>query len=138
MTFPDTAMAAKLAELERRVAELERRLAAVALILTPLPPLRATPAPPSNAPAETPNPRDEGLWTVVDTAKYLSVTKSWVYRHVESGDLPHAKFGALIRFKPSIVREYAARLTASVTTPSSTRARPLTPKPKPRTKRTPR
>lgn len=52
----------------------------------------------------------EGLWTVRQTANYLNVSTSWVYRHTEAGEIPHAKLGGLTRYLPARVREYAERL----------------------------
>jgi excisionase family DNA binding protein len=37
--------------------------------------------------------------TVDDVADMLSVNKKWVYRHVDSGAIPHVRIGKLIRFK---------------------------------------
>jgi excisionase family DNA binding protein len=55
-------------------------------------------------------PKDESLWTVTDTARYLQMSPSWVYRRTESGEIPHAKLGGAIRYLPARVREYAERL----------------------------
>jgi predicted DNA-binding transcriptional regulator AlpA len=38
------------------------------------------------------------------------MSKSWVYRRTESGEIPHAKLGGVIRYLPARVREYAERL----------------------------
>ena len=54
----------------------------------------------------------ESLWTVRETARYLNVSTSWVYRHTETGEIPHAKLGGSIRYLPARVREYAERLAA--------------------------
>ncbi len=54
----------------------------------------------------------ESLWTVTDTARYLQMSPSWVYRRTESGEIPHAKLGGAIRYLPARVREYAERLAA--------------------------
>ena len=55
-------------------------------------------------------PKDETLWTVLETARYLQMSKSWVYRRTESGEIPHAKLGGVIRYLLARVREYAERL----------------------------
>ena len=47
---------------------------------------------------------DEALWTASDLAKYLRVSRSWVYYQVESGELPCVRLGSLIRFRPSVIR----------------------------------
>lgn len=60
----------------------------------------------------------ERLWTVDETAKYLHMTTSWVYRHTASGDIPHAKMGGLIRYSPTRVREYAEKLHAQASSPN--------------------
>jgi len=52
----------------------------------------------------------ENLWTVKDCAEYLSMSISWVYKQVEAGAIPHAKFGHALRFHPQRVREYAATM----------------------------
>lgn len=54
----------------------------------------------------------EPLWTVTETARYLKMSKSWVYRHTESGEIPHAKLGGVIRYSPTRIREYEAQLHA--------------------------
>jgi excisionase family DNA binding protein len=54
----------------------------------------------------------ESLWTVQETARYLQMSKSWVYRRTEAGEIPHAKLGGVIRYSPARVREYAERLSA--------------------------
>lgn len=64
------------------------------------------------------SPDHEPLWTVGDTARYLNVTKSWVYRHTENGDIPHGKLGALIRYNPARIRQYAEQLQAEASSPN--------------------
>lgn len=54
-------------------------------------------------------PAGESLWTVKQTAAYLQMSPSWVYRRTEAGEIPHAKLGGVIRYLPSRVREYAER-----------------------------
>lgn len=56
--------------------------------------------------------QSESLWTVKETARYLQMSQSWVYRRTESGEIPHAKLGGVIRYLPARVREYAERLAA--------------------------
>lgn len=50
---------------------------------------------------------DETLWDATDVAKYLKVSRSWVYLQSGSGDLPHRRIGGLLRFIPEQVRAYA-------------------------------
>lgn len=69
-----------------------------------------------NAPDHTHEP--ERLWTVNETARYLNMSKSWVYRHTENGDIPHAKMGGLIRYSPARVRQYADQLHAEASSPN--------------------
>lgn len=56
---------------------------------------------------------DDRLWTVNETAKFLHVSPSWVYRAVERGEIPSFKLGGLVRFRPQTIREYAEALEAS-------------------------
>ncbi len=47
------------------------------------------------------------LWTVADVARYLGVSKSWVYHHAEAGDLPSLRICGLLRFDPDAIRAFA-------------------------------
>ncbi len=49
----------------------------------------------------------EQLWDVNDVAKYLKVSRSWVYQRVAAGLLPCARIGALVRFRASRIRALA-------------------------------
>jgi excisionase family DNA binding protein len=49
----------------------------------------------------------ERLWLNVDVANYLRVSDGWVRRHVRAGELPHLRFGKLVRFLPEEVRKFA-------------------------------
>ncbi len=49
----------------------------------------------------------EQLWDVNDVAKYLKVSRSWVYQRVAAGLLPYARIGALVRFRASRIRAFA-------------------------------
>jgi excisionase family DNA binding protein len=49
-------------------------------------------------------PSFEALWTADDVAAYLKVSRSWVYQHAASGDLPCLHVGGLRRFDPAAVR----------------------------------
>ncbi len=47
---------------------------------------------------------EDTLWTANDVARYLKVSRSWVYHRAESGQLPYLRVGALIRFQPDEIR----------------------------------
>jgi excisionase family DNA binding protein len=48
----------------------------------------------------------ETLWDARDVARYLKVSRSWVYQKAEAGLLPYLKVGGLVRFVPEQVREF--------------------------------
>ena len=48
----------------------------------------------------------ESLWTAVDLAKFLKVSRSWVYARAESGELPYRRVGGLLRFDPGAIRKW--------------------------------
>lgn len=45
------------------------------------------------------------LWDVKDVARYLKVSRSWVYHRAEAGLLPHRRVGGLLRFEPDKIRD---------------------------------
>ncbi|MDX2054258.1 MAG: helix-turn-helix domain-containing protein [Polyangiaceae bacterium] len=47
------------------------------------------------------------LWDASDVARYLKVSKSWVYHRAESGELPCLRVGGLLRFEPRIIHAFA-------------------------------
>jgi len=49
----------------------------------------------------------ETLWDARDVARYLKVSRSWVYQRAEAGQLPYLKVGGLVRFVPDRIREFA-------------------------------
>jgi excisionase family DNA binding protein len=49
------------------------------------------------------------LWTVEAVAEFLGVSKTWVYRRVESGEIPHRKIGRVVRFVPDEVTSWLNR-----------------------------
>jgi excisionase family DNA binding protein len=49
----------------------------------------------------------ETLWDARDVARYLKVSRSWVYQKAEAGLLPYLKVGGLVRFVPDQVRDFA-------------------------------
>lgn len=59
----------------------------------------------------------EPLWTVADVARFLAMSKQWVYKHAELGTLPCIRCGSALRFQPEAVRRYvdarSSRTTAS-------------------------
>ncbi|MGH7867241.1 MAG: helix-turn-helix domain-containing protein [Candidatus Dormibacteraceae bacterium] len=65
-----------------------------------------------------------GLWTARDVARYLNVSKSWVYQAAESGRLPCIKLGALVRFDPAAIKTLITRDS----TDANRKVVPLTPK----------
>jgi len=48
----------------------------------------------------------ETLWDARDVARYLKVSRSWVYQRAEAGLLPYLKVGGLVRFVPDRIREF--------------------------------
>lgn len=68
----------------------------------------------------------ENLWDAKDVARFLKVSRSWVYQKAEAGVLPYLRIGGLVRFEPETVRAWARgeQLPAA-------RIVPLHPKPKP-------
>jgi excisionase family DNA binding protein len=47
------------------------------------------------------------LWDAKDVARYLKVSRSWVYHRAEAGFLPSLRVGGLVRFEPALVRAFA-------------------------------
>ncbi len=47
------------------------------------------------------------LWDANDVARYLKVSRSWVYQRAEAGRLPCLRVGGLVRFNPDTVRAFA-------------------------------
>lgn len=47
------------------------------------------------------------LWDAKDAARYLRVSRSWIYQRAESGLLPCLRVGGLVRFDPAVVRAFA-------------------------------
>ena len=57
---------------------------------------------------DRPPPRHgDGLWDANDVARYLKVSRSWVYHRAETGLLPCVRIGGLLRFDPHTVRTVA-------------------------------
>lgn len=53
---------------------------------------------------------DDSLWTVKAVATYLNCSVSKVYKLAEAGGIPCFHVGALLRFHPRTVREWATTL----------------------------
>jgi excisionase family DNA binding protein len=49
------------------------------------------------------------LWDANDVARYLKVSRSWVYHRAEAGQLPHLRVGGLLRFDADVVRAFARK-----------------------------
>ncbi len=49
----------------------------------------------------------ESLWNAKDVARFLKVSRSWVYQKAEAGVLPYLRIGGLVRFEPETVRAWA-------------------------------
>lgn len=49
----------------------------------------------------------ESLWTTTDVSRYLSVSRSWVYREAKNGHLPCIKMAGIVRFHPEAIVAYA-------------------------------
>lgn len=49
----------------------------------------------------------ETLWDARGVARYLKVSRSWVYQKAEAGLLPYLKVGGLVRFVPERIRAFA-------------------------------
>ena len=48
----------------------------------------------------------EALWNAIEVAKYLSVSRSWVYQRSNSGELPCIRFMGHVRFDPVEIRNF--------------------------------
>lgn len=47
------------------------------------------------------------LWTVNEVADRLGMSRTWVYEHAASGELPCLHIGGALRFDPEAIRAYA-------------------------------
>jgi excisionase family DNA binding protein len=54
-------------------------------------------------------PVGDELWDANDVARYLKVSRSWVYHRAEAGQLPHLRVGGLLRFDADVVRAFARK-----------------------------
>jgi excisionase family DNA binding protein len=44
------------------------------------------------------------LWDARDVARFLRVSRSWVYQQAKAGQLPGVKVGGLLRFEPEVIK----------------------------------
>ena len=56
----------------------------------------------------------DGLWDANDVARFLKVSRSWVYHRAEGGRLPCIRVGGLLRFDPGTIRASARGEAAPV------------------------
>ena len=56
---------------------------------------------------DTPADTTDELWDANQVARYLKVSRSWVYQRAEAGLLPCLHVGGLIRFDQETVRAFA-------------------------------
>jgi predicted DNA-binding transcriptional regulator AlpA len=58
------------------------------------------------APNNTPPTVDQEaeLWTAADVARYLKLSRSWVYRESSAGRLPSIRILGVLRFDPAAIR----------------------------------
>ena len=54
----------------------------------------------------TSDDESDTLWDAADVARYLKVSRSWVYHRAEAGLLPYLRVGALLRFEPAAIRAH--------------------------------
>ena len=47
----------------------------------------------------------EPVWDARDVARFLKVSRSWVYAKAESGELPSMRICGALRFDPQAIRE---------------------------------
>ena len=49
------------------------------------------------------------LWTALDVARFLRVSRSWVYRETSAGRLPYSRILGLVRYDPAELRALQAK-----------------------------
>lgn len=47
---------------------------------------------------------EERLWDAARTARYLGLSRQWVYREAGAGRLPHVRILGVLRFDPDDIR----------------------------------
>lgn len=50
---------------------------------------------------------DDRMWKAVDVSRFLSISRSMVYKLQQTGELPSLRIGACVRFEPVVVRAFA-------------------------------
>lgn len=61
----------------------------------------------------------EPLMTVIQLSNFLACSESWIYKMVESKQIPHIRLGASIRFRsPDIVAWLATRTATPAGSPT--------------------
>lgn len=58
----------------------------------------------------------ENLWTVAEAARFMGLSKSWVYHRSEAGLLPHIKIAGRLRFEPDTLKQFIRKNRLSATT----------------------
>jgi excisionase family DNA binding protein len=69
---------------------------------------KASDAAPPGSKHESPQRQltEDRLWDAGDVARFLSVSRSMVYKLEQMGELPCVHIGARVRFEPAAVRAY--------------------------------
>lgn len=50
---------------------------------------------------------DETLWEPEDVARFLRMSRSWVYHAAQRGELPCLRISRMLRFEPAAIRAWA-------------------------------
>lgn len=50
---------------------------------------------------------DDRMWNVDDVSRFLSISRSMVYKLEQGAELPSLRIGACVRFEPAVVRAFA-------------------------------
>jgi predicted DNA-binding transcriptional regulator AlpA len=48
--------------------------------------------------------QEEQLWTAAQVARFLNVSRTWVYRETSAGRLPYSRILGLVRYDPAEIR----------------------------------
>ena len=60
-------------------------------------------------PRDPPRPSPAGsLWDALDIARYLKVSRNWVYLQADAGKLPSVRIGGIRRFHPEKIKALAS------------------------------
>jgi excisionase family DNA binding protein len=52
--------------------------------------------------------QESTLWTAAEAARYLKMSKKWVYRKALADEIPCHRFGSRVRFVPSELESWVA------------------------------